>query len=72
MNRDLTEALLLLPVGLPAFVQLQQREQGDRDRRPVGTTHGLLEAESAAPQQAAQVRQALGDRDPRHGGARYP
>ena len=38
---------LLLPIGLPALVQLEQREQRDRDRHPVGTAHRILEAEAS-------------------------
>ena len=61
MDRDLAEALVLLPVGLAAFVELEQREQRDGDGHPVGAAHGLVEAEAAAAQQRAQVREALGD-----------
>ena len=61
VDGDLAEALLLLPVGLAAFVELEQREQGDGDGHAVGAAHRLVEAEAAAAQQVAQVRQALGD-----------
>ena len=52
-------------LGLAAFVELEQREQRDGDGHAVGAADGLVEAEGAAAQQAAQVREALGDRDAR-------
>ena len=60
------ERLVLLPGGLAALVELEQREHGDRDRHPVGARDGLVEGERPAAQQAAEHGEALGEPDARH------
>ena len=63
IDRDLAERLVLIPGRLALLVELEQREQRDRDRDTVGGRDGLVEAEAPAAQQRSQVREALGDRD---------
>ena len=53
-HRDRAERLVLLPRGLAALVELEQREDGHADRDAVGVLDRVVEAEGAAPQQVAQ------------------
>ena len=64
---DLAERLVLRPRRLALLVQLQQREQRHADGHAVGAADGVLERRPARgrAQQAAQVREAVGDRHAR-------
>src|SRR3954470_11842561 len=70
-DRDRSERNLLLPYRLPLLLELQQRQERDRLRQAIAVLDRVVETEAtAAAQQAAQVREALADRDTRTGDVR--